>query len=56
MNPGIVEVRFGNNATHKSPPHRGGNGGHPEQSGDVIAADMLHGLCPCRRFIERFKQ
>jgi hypothetical protein len=28
MNPGMDEIRFGNNATHKSPPHLGGQRRH----------------------------
>jgi hypothetical protein len=45
MNPGMAEIRFGNNATHKKPAAPRGQRRafyllpkDPEQSGDVIAA------------------
>ena len=66
MNPGMGEIRFGNNATHKKPAAPWGQQRafylfptDPEQSGDVVV--LLHHSCisyalgaTCRHFLQRF--
>jgi hypothetical protein len=51
MNPGMAEIRFGNNATHKKPAAAGGQRwtfylipANPEQSGDVIVPPTSNAL------------